>query len=255
MVKIILQRNSNMLFQVSQVNLNNMLCPAVSDPFHGRFYRLFAICHQLILIPSLGKLFVILARAFRILPCNNPPDVACLSEAFSYEAQQCCPKSTCSQDSTTATCARECFVSEDSGCGGESSCLLNSGHKNSRSKGVCCCICTPTCYTCSDRKCFLGPSIKDTKHCNRSYNSGIIHTQHIINGKLVGKDQNYRSNWTDGNSCCPGGARDTCSANKCYHQRTFLLNDLQDSSCESEVDKTLLVSDLEQSRSFHLKSQ
>ncbi|GAB0095459.1 transmembrane protein 164 [Sergentomyia squamirostris] len=41
----------------SQVNLNHMLCPAVLDPFEGPSYRLWAVLHQAILCPLLGKIY------------------------------------------------------------------------------------------------------------------------------------------------------------------------------------------------------
>ncbi|XP_046573143.1 transmembrane protein 164-like isoform X1 [Haliotis rubra] len=51
-----------LLAYFSTVNLNNMLCPAVSDPFHGPYYRLCALTHQTILIPCLGKVYVLIAN-------------------------------------------------------------------------------------------------------------------------------------------------------------------------------------------------
>ncbi|KAM7535217.1 hypothetical protein Aperf_G00000098985 [Anoplocephala perfoliata] len=44
---------------VSCVNLNQMLCPSVHDPFAGPYYRIAAMIHQPILILILGKLYSI----------------------------------------------------------------------------------------------------------------------------------------------------------------------------------------------------
>lgn len=51
-------------FQLVQVNLSHMLCPAILDPFDGENYRIWATCHQLILIPLLYKLFCVGADFF-----------------------------------------------------------------------------------------------------------------------------------------------------------------------------------------------
>lgn len=45
-------------------NLNNMVCPAVSDPFHGPHYRTIAMLHQGLLIPLFGKIYAIIADFF-----------------------------------------------------------------------------------------------------------------------------------------------------------------------------------------------
>lgn len=48
------------------VNLNNILCPAVTDPFNGPFYRMWAILHQSALILVHGKVYVFLASTLGI---------------------------------------------------------------------------------------------------------------------------------------------------------------------------------------------
>ncbi|OAF64475.1 hypothetical protein A3Q56_07813 [Intoshia linei] len=50
------------LAMITYFNLNNIICPAVSDPFNGQWYRCFAVIHQFFLIVFMGKIYTILAK-------------------------------------------------------------------------------------------------------------------------------------------------------------------------------------------------
>ena len=39
-----------------------MVCPAVSDPFYGQFYRMWAAVHQSITVLVHGKLYTLIAQ-------------------------------------------------------------------------------------------------------------------------------------------------------------------------------------------------
>ena len=43
---------------MTQVNLNNMLCPAASDPFYSPHYRSLASLYLGVLSPGLGELYI-----------------------------------------------------------------------------------------------------------------------------------------------------------------------------------------------------
>ncbi|GAB1597891.1 transmembrane protein 164-like [Argonauta hians] len=56
---------------LSTVNLNNILCPAVSDPFSGQMYRIIAILHQAICLPFLGKLLNWIGHKISLDRCDS----------------------------------------------------------------------------------------------------------------------------------------------------------------------------------------
>ena len=69
------------MFQLSQVNLNNMLCPAVSDPFYGRLYRICGMIHQVLAIPIIGKFVAASALYFKLAqPSDIPEKLVFVSE-------------------------------------------------------------------------------------------------------------------------------------------------------------------------------
>ena len=49
---------------MTNVNLNSILCPAVSDPFAGQWYRIAANIHQTLFFILHGKIYKLIGKMF-----------------------------------------------------------------------------------------------------------------------------------------------------------------------------------------------
>ena len=59
--------------QLTHVNLNYILCPALVDPFNGPYYRTAAVFHQAACLLTLGKLYTLAVKlVFKLLPVYKP---------------------------------------------------------------------------------------------------------------------------------------------------------------------------------------
>ncbi|CAL1535852.1 unnamed protein product [Lymnaea stagnalis] len=220
----------------SQVNLNNMLCPAVSDPFHGKFYRLFAICHQFILIPTLGKLFVVLARSFNILPYDNPPDASNMADVLCYESRYCGYNMCCSSSASQAeTCPDTGDSTEnDSGITG----TLSRSNPLGQFAGCSCLFCSSQAGCCRGK--VDNAAYDYSNSCEGRGEGPMPSVMHIVNGRIVEGKVNNED---------PVVVKRGVAAEVKVSNHPSEAN--QD---EDEQDKTPPVSDLSKKRNGHTKS-
>ena len=60
--------------QLTHVNLNYILCPALVDPFNGPYYRTAAVFHQAACLLTLGKLYTLAVKlVVKLLPVYKLP--------------------------------------------------------------------------------------------------------------------------------------------------------------------------------------
>lgn len=237
-----------------------MLCPAVSDPFHGIYYRLFAICHQLVLIQMLGKVLVIIARATKILPCASQADmqiVCCCEPGCS-----CCATSCLStKNGLSAASTRDCFAEEDANHADDES-VLSSKFRHSRGSVrsapcSCCGDCGTSCIsTCSQRS-HSTRSKMLSMHCCKCCSSESFWPQHTLNGQLtegVISDETCCRRWAGDASCCHQ-RKDVNGAGK-NHTHSNANPEAHVFNCEHENDsnKGVVSSGLEKSQNGHAKS-
>ncbi|CAG5131956.1 unnamed protein product [Candidula unifasciata] len=243
-----------LLAYVSQVNLNNILYPDSLEGNQSKFYRLMVFCHQLILIPTFGKLLVIIANTFRILPCSNPLDA-------SEECTTCCKLklhckcSCCSADTwkrgSASGSGDDCNTDEDSGCVHSWS-MLNKGCRRCSSRNTRSTYCSgyrPSCHRfCPQRSC-----MNDHKEFTWGCSLDSVPTRCIVNGKLVDgvkmdeasckRSSGDKSSNTQRKSPPPGNGKSSVC-------RSFLLDDMLDSSPEGSVARTVPASEHDPSRSY-----
>ncbi|KAH0564324.1 transmembrane protein 164 [Cotesia glomerata] len=80
-----------------QVNLSHILCPAMLDPFEGRFYRLCAVVHESLLCPLLAKLLYLIFNYFlTVFPVTKVK--SCINHTIEHKF----PQSECSDEDSNS---------------------------------------------------------------------------------------------------------------------------------------------------------